>query len=553
MKRRDFIKSGAGAFSTVLLGNASYKSAQWPDDRSGPGGNGLDFHVNREYPGRREPKTMLFWDYWKFHETDNAELAQGKPEWRPEGTYIDPYTKNSGSGRVFFHQPSGKWRKISLDINYRKKMGGHFYVMESEDGIRWQPAPFPDIIPHGGKKAPHHVYTVPGEGPCFGWLYLDPVAADGYPYKVPVIEKMQRVYDRAKADKNHRWHHLTKKFSGPRNHMSDYIVYVSKDGLHWETKTEYDWCQGKFFPEEPHFMFFNHLSGRHTLVARPGLGDRRALITSTKDFREWSEPRIVLQPDLLDRKILEFYTMPVFPYGSCFVGLAWASHFSSSEGPDFMVLHKGPQNPQLVWSPDGEYFVRPTRESFIEFNPPGKPGCNSIRPEGMVVLEDEIRIYSQGGLSAHGTPVPESMQPSSSGMLLHTLRRDGFMYFRSKGYKASLTTRPFIIFNCDITMNAEAVTGEVLVEIRDDKNKPIEGYTFDEFIPLKFSDSLKHPLQWRNRRNLNELINKPIRFSIKFYNARIYSFTGDYHFTDAHDARRLRDGLPVDDTSRFGS
>jgi hypothetical protein len=547
MDRRIFIKSTIGTVGTAALARTPLL-ANTP--KANPQVNrmqGLDFHIHREYPGRRMPKTMLFWDYWKIQEMNNIELVQGHPEWHPEATYIDPYNKNGGSGRVFFHEPSGKWRKIY-------QSAGHFFIAESEDGINWKPSPFPEIIPEGGKLAPHHVFSFPNEGPSHGWLYLDPVAADGYPYKMPTIEKMQRVYDRAKADKNHRWHELTKQFNEPRLHrIEDHIMYVSKDGVTWEVKTEYDWSQGMIFPEEPHFMFYNHLTGKHSQVCRPGLGDRRAVITTTEDFKTWSEPRLIMQPDLIDGKIKEFYAMPTFPYGQYFVGLVWASHFSNSEGPDFQVLHKGAQNPELVLSLDGEYFVRPTREPFINLNPPGKLGCNSIRPEGMVVLDDEIRIYSDGGISAHGTPLPDKLKENSRGMLLHTLRRDGFMYFQSKGFWGQFLTRAFTIFDGEFTMNAEAITGEVIIEVHSERNKPIDGYSFDEFIPLKFNDTLKHPLQWQNRKNLSELIGKAIRFNVKFYNARIYSFTGDYHIVDAHDTRRLNDGLPIMDTSRFGS
>lgn len=546
MDRRIFIKSTIGTVGTAALARTPLSANAPETNRQINRMEGLDFHIHREYPGKRMAKTMLFWDYWKIQEMNNVELVQGKPKWNPEGTYVDPYSNRGGGGRVFFHEPSGKWRKIG-------QYAGHFFVAESEDGIHWKALPFPGIIPEGGKLAPHHVFSLPGEGPSMGWLYLDPVATDGYPYKMPVIEKKQRVYDRAKADKNHRWHELTKQFDGPRLHMDDHIMYVSKDGIKWEIKTEYDWSKGRIYPEEPHFMFYNHLSGKHSLVCRPGLGDRRVVLTTTEDFITWSEPRLILQPELIDGKILEFYAMPTFPYGSNFVGFVWASHFSNSEGPDFQVLHKGPQNPQLVLSSDGEYFVRPVREPFIDYNSPGELGCNSIRPEGMVVLDDEIRIYSNAGISAHGTPLPDNVKAKSRGMILHTLRRDGFMYFQSKGFWGQLLTRPFTIFDGDFTMNAEAITGEVLVELRCDKNKPIEGYSFDEFIPLKFKDSLKHPLHWKNRKNLTELIGKTIRFKLKFYNARIYSFTGDYHFVDAHDTRRLNDGLPIIDTSRFGS
>ena len=505
-----------------------------------PTDEGMDFHVHRGGPGRREPKTMLFWDYWKLQHADNVELVQGRPEWVPEGTCY-----GAGSGRVYFDEEVGKWRQLNAYTD--------FYINESEDGIHWEPAEFPDVVPEGGKKAPNHVFRLPGEGPAPGWLYLDPVAADGYPYKIPVIESGPRVFERAIADPDHRWHDLAAECGEPRQHFMDHIVLVSRDGLTWETRTDYDWGQGLFSPEEPHFMFYNHLTGKHTLTVRPGLGDRRVCIMTTEDFKHWSEPRLILQPDLLDGKILEFYAMPVFPYGTHFVGFVWASHFASSEGPDWCVLHKGPQGPQLAYSPDGRMFVRPTREAFIEFNEPGEIGCHSIRPEGMVTLDDEIRIYSTGGLSAHGTPVPEEREDESKALLLHTLRRDGFMYLRTKGYWGEFLTRPFAVFDGEFSMNAEALTGEVRYELRSWKNEPIEGYSFEECEPLRFDDTLRHPLRWQERRDLSELIGQVIRLRVKFYNARIYSFRGDYHFTDAHDLRLLNDGFEIADTSRFGT
>ncbi|MFN9911135.1 MAG: hypothetical protein ACK53L_01045, partial [Pirellulaceae bacterium] len=106
-------------------------------------------------------------------------------------------------------------------------------------------------------------------------LYLDPLATDGYPFKIPVIQKGPIVYHRAQADPRHRWHELTKRFDKPRLHMFDHFLMVSRDGLHWEERLDYDWGQGRIVPEEPHFMFFNHLTQEHSLICRPGLGDRR--------------------------------------------------------------------------------------------------------------------------------------------------------------------------------------------------------------------------------------------------------------------------------------
>ena len=126
------------------------------------------------------------------------------------------------------------------------------------------------------------------------------------------------------------------------------------------------------------------------------------------------------------------------------------------------------------------------------------------------------------------------------------------MYFQSKGYKAEFTTRPLVFFEPQVTVNARAPTGEVRLEICNEKNQPVEGYTFDDCKPLRFADSQRFPLQWSNRQNLGELIGKCLRIAVRFHNARIYSFRGDYHIVDAFDLRRINDGLPID-TTRFGA
>jgi hypothetical protein len=543
MQRRNFLQA-LGTVSASALMTVPRPETQASDTQTPPAEHGLDFHTFREYPGQRGPKTMLFWDYWKLHHMDNVELVPGVPALVPEATYIDPYTKSPGTGRVFFDRAAGKWKKIWGASDY--------YVAESDDGIHWRPADYAHIRPAGTKKSPHHVFSLHDEGDSYGWLYLDPLATDGYPFKIPVIQKGPIVYHRAKADPQHRWHELTKRFDEPRLHMFDHFLMVSRDGLHWEERLDYDWGQGRIVPEEPHFMFFNHLTQEHSLICRPGLGDRRVCLTTTKDFVEWSEPRLVQAPDLLDGGIVEFYTMPTFAYGQYFIGFVWGSHFATSDGPDFTVLHKGPQASQLAMSLDGQYFVRPVRQNFIPFTAPGELGCHSIRTEGMVVLDDEIRFYSDGGVSAHGTPVPPRFKDAPKGCLMHRLRRDGFMSFQSKGYKAEFTTRPLVFYDPEVTMNAQAVTGRVEFEIRDTKNRPVTGYTFDDCQAMRFADSLAYSLRWKERQNLGELVGKCLRLAVRFHNAQIYSFRGDYHFIDAFDQRRIDDGLAID-TTRFGA
>lgn len=543
MRRRHFFQA-LGTVSASALAHVPRPEARAGEIPATPAAGGMDFHTFREHPGQRGPKTMLFWDYWKLHHMDNVELVPGVPTLVPEATYVDPHTKSPGTGRVFFDRAAGTWKKIWGTADY--------YVAESEDGILWQPGDYGHIKPSGSKKSRHHVFSLPTDADSSGWLYLDPLAADGFPFKIPVIQKGPIVHRRAQADPRHRWHESSKRSDEPRPYMLDHFLMVSKDGLTWEERLDYDWGQGRIFPEEPHFMFFNHLTQEHSLTCRPGLGDRRVCLTTSRDFRDWSEPRLVQAPDLLDDGIIEFYAMPTFAYGQYFIGFVWGSHFSTSAGPDFTVLHTGPQAPQVALSLDGRYFVRPVRKSFIPFTAPGEFGCHSIRTEGMVVLDDEVRLYSVGGVSAHGTPVPPRSKEAPNACLMHRLRRDGFMAFQSKGYKAEFTTRPFVVYDPAFTMNAQAATGRVEFEIRDTKNRPVTGYTFDDCAALRFDDTLAHPLRWKDRRDLGELVGKCLRLAVRFHNAQIYSFRGDYHFVDAFDERCIRDGLPVD-TTRFGA
>ena len=41
------------------------------------------------------------------------------------------------------------------------------------------------------------------------------------------------------------------------------------------------------------------------MTVRPGWGDRRQCIQSTIDFRTWSGPESLLQPDALDEELIE--------------------------------------------------------------------------------------------------------------------------------------------------------------------------------------------------------------------------------------------------------
>jgi hypothetical protein len=506
--------------------------------------------------GPRGPRTMLFWDYFRFDHFDNVRLRQATPTWRPEANYTDPITDRVG-GEVFFDTSAGLWRVFHIgheNQRTRQKVPDGFmgiFLSESPDGIRWAPSPQPSAKPViGPKVAPHHVGTIPRG--AWGSFYVDPLAIDGYRYKLALLEWGDAPARRALRDHSSPWHRAARNHRDFWWQIDQRSFAVSRDGLRWEQRLDYDWrCPG-WHPEEPMFAFFNRATGEYCMTPRAGLGDRRQCIIKTRDFRTWTPPRLLMQPDLLDGQVLDLYAMPVSPYAGGYVGLIWACHFSNSIAPHEFNQYFGPTDCQLASSPDGEYWVRPVRDTFIPLNPAPQPGCGMIRPECVIEAEDEVRIYSGSFRQLHGghkharpTETPDQV------MLLHTLRKDGFMFLESCGGWGELTTKPLILFDGQLTVNANARGGEMVFAFTTWKNQPMPGYSFDDCIPMKLTDSLAQPIRFRHRSDLGELMRKGVRLRMRFQNARIYSLRGDYHFACAHDVRALDHGLSID-TTWFG-
>jgi len=544
MNRRAFFLSSslAGAATTAFPADAP--SASLAHEPEGQGG------------GRRGPRTMLFFDWFHFDEAREVELVQGKPVWRPEATYADPFTGTGLGAEPFFDAVKKRWFKIGVNEKGIAEGYKGLFMCESDDGIAWRPANLPDVKPPFGEKvAPHHIHTFQ----CKNWgsFYEDPLAVDGYRYKLAIQHRGEWVYERAIRDPKHPWHEVAKKtgkLKGTKDlFMAQESYLVSRDGLKWEDRFDYDWGRADWHPEEPYFSFFNARTGEHCMTPRAGWGDRRVCLIKTRDFKTWTEPRVVMQPDAQDGVGVEFYTMAVTPYAHGYIGLVWAAHFANSKPVEWGVQSVGTTDGYLAWSDDGERWVRPSREVFVPCNAPPLPGCGMTRPERIIELDDEIRIYSNASIALHGSPPPKEHKGKFKHMVMHSLRKDGFMHLAPRGHSAELLTKKITFLHPEATFNAQAILGEVRMELRDERNRaPLPGFSFDDFIPLHQSDSLKHPLRWKTQPDLTAAMNKPLRLAIRLEAAQLYSIRGDYHFLDAADENLLANGLPIN-TTRFGN
>jgi len=487
-------------------------------------------------------QTWLFWDLWHIEHQDNIELCQGQPEWQSEATYEDPGVDYLGFWPTVYRDEScNLWRMLYFGSGFPLTLMG----AESEDGIHWRPLKRDDIHPGGEKLAANHLFTV--EAANGGPVYLDPARSDGRPFKFYCIQRGGPAAERAQLDEKSYFHEIVTG-EGVKPWVAAQLMASSADGLRWRIEDDVRWGRHPWHPDPPICCFFNHHLEQHTMLTRPGWGDRRIAVQTSPDARNWSGPELLMQPDPVDPPQVQFYGMPVVPYEGSYVGFLWVFHSSSADRLRRFNQLWGRIDSQLVYSFDGSHFQRGTRECFIPLNPPGLPGSGVIYPTCLVEVDGELRIYSAATRDlhhqyAHNQFIRKGGIPPAS-ILLHTLRKDGFTYLSSAGNWARFISKPLALSKPELRLNALAPHGEVRFQISDLESHPINGFTFDECVPFREDDCLDWLLRWRHT-DLGRLLSRPVRLEVLFRHARIYAFRGEFHFLDALDVALLEDGKEI--------
>ena len=484
-------------------------------------------------------RTWHFFDLWHFDHVDNLKLRQGNAEWQADATFDQPPIGNlSAWPTVYRDESTGRWRMLySADWKPYQLM-----IAESDDGRQWRPLPQPDAQPEGGKVAPHHLLTLPGGSG--GGVYLDPIAADGFPFKVYVHCQGQPAYERAVANPTHRWHKLARRV-GVKQYINDEFMLVSRNGIHWTPRFDMAWSLPDWHPEPPIFGFYNRFTRQHAMTVRPGWGDRRQCVQMTADFKDWSGPQLLLQPDFLDEELIEFYGMPVFPYGDGYVGLLWVFHCESTEPTRGFNRFLGPLDCQLAFSHDGLRFERGLRQPFLSVGEPGAAIGGAIEPSCLVETDKEIRIYSAASKVHHGQGRDAQRRGiDAASITLHTLRKDGLTFLQGEGDQGRFISKPLVLLSSELTVNASALHGDIRFQLTDMESRPVAGFTFQDSVPFTGDDSTRFSVRWTGT-HLDDIQGKIVRLEVKMRHARLYAIRGHFHFIDAQDRSLIQDGQPI--------
>ena len=459
--------------------------------------------------------TLLFFDDWCLESYHNVVRKMGNPQWVPEATLEDALTAGVYNFPTVFRDPDCKlWRALYSGVVLAEGKPDLPVLMlaESADGLHWTKPDLSQVLRQGQRLALNQVHVdnaIYDRGP----VYFDP-----YPSAPDERLKMMCVFERKGSD-------------GKR--IFTQRVGFSPDGIHWHFEDR-NW-NNRYCSDSPYPIFYNAQRKVYTICTRPGQAERRVVQIDTRDFRTFSQPRRALSPDPLDPKVVQFYGMPVFPYEDMFVGLLWILHCDPYEIKLFK--RNGPIDSQLTYSYDGVCFNRTFRDPFVRRNARGEHGGGCIYPTAMVQDDNgNIRIYSG---TSYGEHYQRTGQPDAA-LLLHTLRRDGFMYLESYSCIGTVMTRCLHLHEpLDLKLNVRAPTGQVRVQLADPLGKPLSGYSFDNCVPFHGDDHFWRPV-WRSDVPKALLGDDVARIEVELRNAELYAIRGNFSWMHLAEVRGFR-------------
>ena len=330
-----------------------------------------------------------------------------------------------------------------------------------------------------------------------------------------------------------------------------YYTFVSNDGLHWTQFSEKPICPwmdviNSCYDRER--KLWVALAKNHTGIA-PGLPHARRVfsLTTSVDFKNWSEPQLVLYPDLRDdagsmarieavRPKLdvpddpslvrtEFYGVGFYQAESCVLGFPWV--FTINNNARF-GNHEGPCEIQLAVTRDFKNWERPFRVPCV---PRGAmddwdSGFFTTASEALRV-KDEIWLYYSAFNSTHGNPCNfradgtgrKTTYTSSIGLAIWPL--DRFVSVDGPAHGGTLTTVPLAFTGNRLELNVNAAAGAVRVELLNAAGAPLKEFGPSDVIK---TDSLRQTVTWNGNGDLTALRANPVSLRFHLQTAELYSF-----------------------------
>jgi len=367
----------------------------------------------------------------------------------------------------------------------------------SEDGIAWR-RPSLGLVEYQGSKANN--------------IVIGPEYHEGLDHYESVLK------DSLESDPARRYKALgwsSYDWDGP---LAGIYTAVSPDGLHWTHTPEPVF---RYHPRpgtkdlgpvgDAHCLMIDTLQRRYVAFLRhlPHRG-----ISFSDDFARWTQPETFMWA--LNHQ-QELYNNSGFVYGDQYLGLlsvfdldpkrhdinCWL--ISSRNGRDW---ERSPAPAPIIGCGEvGEW------NRFMSWNGGSPP----------VRIGDRLYFYFRGSARRHGPYEGPDNTDAPVCVGLATLRLDGFASLDASFDGGEVVTTPWRIEGGELLLNAKCDFGEIRVELMDEADHPLAGYTLGDCLPLR-ADSTALQVRWKEHSDLAGAAGKTVRLRFVLKNARLYSY-----------------------------
>ena len=475
-------------------------------------------------------KLCFFDDFWLKYKSSTVRRWFA-PQYFSD--YCDPAFGGICACSLIPDKASGKYRLYYNGFDPLNEVNCFTALSESGDLQSFEPV---EIKPSTSKH-PAHVIDIKGEG----------VDACEHGMRTFVI------YDRFESDPTRRYKlmcYLRNQQGGQSNEL---LVAFSADGLHWELQRDMVAVRGN--SDAVNKLFYNPHTKAYGLIHRAAHVDRRIALKTTEDFRTWTDPKIILHPDPRfnnDDSITELYGMTAAWHDGIFIGITVPYHMKFYES--LYTNINGYMESELVYSYDGEHFMYTTNRPLVERPSPPLQGCAQTALVDICESFDgtEYILTARGFNVHHSRAVPEMIQLQNGrafGAAFYKIRKDGFCGIEGMGAGAPglVLTRRLLLLEDDLTFNVNASCGIARFGIVKGVGQPSErgqqrlqpnssiefheGFSFDDCVPFRQSDSVDTAPQWREHK-LRELVGKRAYIAVELKCAILHamSFTARQEF-----------------------
>lgn len=300
-------------------------------------------------------------------------------------------------------------------------------------------------------------------------------------------------------------------------------AYTSANGLDWQTTNRPVLKAGdrsNLMPtkEDGKYVLYT----RHPRMMQE-LGTRAIYRSESDDFADWTEPELVLAPDLLDAPDVEYYGMSVFKRHGWYFGLLeyWKGDIDTIET-------------HLVISRDGKSWMRsPLRQPFIAPAYDWNRTWNSCASNGPIILNEQMVFYFGGRWTSHHYDSAQQL-----GVIGYaSLGLDRFCALEGT-WAGQLVTQPIqwpggdLVLNADTRQSYEShpghTNGQIAVEVLDAEGAPLPEWSGEQQALLagnthsraRFGDGR---VMWPQDKSLDALRGQNIRLRFHLSHARLFT------------------------------